>query len=197
MGYLLKSINLLNILLAAAAIAAAHYIVSPHISKEMNFRTPVVNAAPAPAAEQKQKAESEPVRPPIDFMLIADQNLFNPERKIPVEKAEAPPPPPKPELVLYGTLINGNTRLAYVEDVKVPITTPGRGKRMKVLRIGDMISDFKLTEIDPDKIILVRGSEVMKVDLAESRGKRQNPAAPATPTPETPNVRRRPPTAAR
>jgi len=193
MGYLLKSINLLNILLAATAIAAAHYIVSPRINKEMKLPAPAVNIAQASAAAQKQKAESEPVRPPIDFMLIADQNLFNPERKIPVEKAEAPPPPPKPELILYGTLIEGNTRLAYVEDVKAPVTTPGRGKRMKVLKLGDMISDFKLTEIDPDKIVLVRGSEVMTVDLAESRGKRQNPGALATPAPETPNIRRRMP----
>jgi hypothetical protein len=194
MGYLLRGINLLNILLAAAAVAAALYIVSPRINKEMKFSPPVVKAAPAPAAGQKQKADTEPAGPPIDFMLIADQNLFNPERKIPVEKPQAPPPPPKPELVLYGTLISGNTRLAYIDNVNAPVNTPGRGKRLKVLRIGDMVNDFTLKEIDPDRIILVRGSEVMTVDVADPKGKRQNPAGPAaTPKPETnPNVRRRP-----
>jgi hypothetical protein len=195
MDYLLRSINLLNILLVAAAVAAAHYIVSPNIDKEMNFPPPVAKAAPA--VDQKQKAGSEPAVPPIDFMVIAEQNLFHPERKIPAENPQAQPPPPKPELVLYGTLINDNTRLAYVDDLKAPVTTPGRGKRLRVLRIGDLVGDFTLKEIHPDRIVLARGNEVMTVDLAELKGKRQNPAppsAPATaPKPETsPNVRRRP-----
>lgn len=192
MGYLLKSINLLNILLAAAAVAAAHYIVSPHINREMNFTPPAVKAAPAPAEGQKQKSKSELPGPPTDFMLIADQNLFSPERKIPVEKPQAPPPPPRPELVLYGTLISDDTRLAYIEDVKAPLTTPGRGKRMKVLRIGDMVGDFIVKEINPDMIVLGRGSEVMTVDLADLKGKRQNPASTAgSKPPAAPTVRRR------
>ncbi len=197
-GYLLRSINLLNILLAAAAVAAGYYIVSPGMDKEINFPPPVVKAVPAPAADQTQKAEkSEPAGPPIDFMLIADQNLFHPDRKIPVEKPQAPPPPPKPELVLYGTLITGHTRLAYIDNIKAPLTTPGRGKRMRVLRIGDMVSDFILKEIHQSMIVLVRGSEVMTVNLEDPKGKRQNPAFPATaPKPAVnPIVRRRPPTA--
>ncbi len=194
MGYLLKSINLLNILLAAAAVAAVHYIVSPHINKEMKLPPPAVKASPASAEGRKQKANSEPAGPPTDFMLIADQNIFHPERKIPVEKPQAPPPPPRPELVLFGTLITGDTRLAYIEDVKAPLTTPGRGKRMKVLRIGDMVGDFILKEIGPDMIVLGRGSEVMTVDLADLKGKRQN--SPQAPNPNVnpavnPNTRRR------
>jgi len=183
MGYLLRSINLLNLLLAAAAIAAAHYIVFPSVDKEINYPPPAVKkASPPQAGGQKEKAKIEPAVPPIDFMLIADQNLFNPERKIPVEKPVAPPPPPRPELVLYGTLITGNTRVAYVDDLKAPpLTTPGRGKRMRVLTIGDKVGDFVLKEIDPDMIILVRGSEVMTVDLADPKGKRQNSAQQPTP----------------
>ena len=189
MGRLLRSINLLNILLAAAAVAAALYIVVPRINKEMNFTPPAVKAAPAPAEGRKQKTMSGPAAPPIDFMLIADQNLFNPERKIPVDKALAPPPPPKPELVLYGTLINGDTRLAYVEDIKAPVITPGRGKRLKVLKIGDMVNDFRVTEIDPAIIVLVRGSEVMTVELANPKGKRAN-SAEVPKTNVNPNLRR-------
>lgn len=186
--YLLKSINLLNILLAAAAIAAVFYVVSPGINKEINFSPPSVKAAPAADAGQKQKAESEPAGPPIDFMLIADQNLFNPERKIPVEKPQVPPPP-KPELVLYGTLITDNTRLAYIEDERSPRTTPGRGKRMRVLRIGDRVSDFIVKEIRPDMIVLARGSEVMTVDLTDPKGKRQNTGEASKPY-VNPNLRR-------
>ena len=191
MGYLMRSINLLNILLAAAAVAAAHYIVSPAINKERNFSPPAVKTAPAPAAGegQKQKVRSEPAGPPNDFMLIADQNLFHPERKIPVEKPQAAQPPLKPALVLFGTLITGNMRVAYVDDIKAPLTTPGRGKRMRVLKIGDMVGDFMLIEIDPDKIILARGSEVMTVDLADPKGKRQRTGEVQKPF-VNPNVRR-------
>ncbi len=84
--------------------------------------------------------------------------------------------------------------MAYIEDVKAPLTTPGRGKRMKVLRIGDMVGDFILKEIGPDMIVLGRGSEVMTVDLADLKGKRQN--SPQAPNPNVnpavnPNTRRR------
>jgi len=176
MGYLLRSINLLNILLAAVAVGAAHYIVFPTVNKEVNLPPPAVKAAQQQAEGRKEKARSEPAVPPIDFMLIADQNLFNPERKIPVEKPVAPPPPPKPELVLYGTLITSDTSLAYVDNIKAPLTTPGRGKRLKVLRIGDMVSDFMVKEINPDRIVLARGSEVMTVELSVRKERGKNTA---------------------
>ncbi len=175
MGYFLKSINLLNLLIAAAAVATAHYIVLPLVNKEPKITLPAIKAAPAAAPAEAQKAGSGPAASPLDFAIIANQNLFHPERKIPVEKPPAPPPPPKPELVLYGTLITDDLSLAYVEDKKAPLTTPGRGKRLRVLKIGDALSGFVLKSIEPDKIVLVRGDEVMTVNL-DIKSKNRNPA---------------------
>ncbi len=197
LGRLLRSINLLNILLAAAAVAAAHYIVLPRIDEEAHFHLAPVKTAQieAPVESKKKKTGSEPPVQPAAFILIADQNIFHPDRKISVNKPQEKILP-KPELVLYGTLITDNTLLAYVDDINATLTTPGRGKRLRVLRIGDMAGDFKLKEIHTDMIVLERGSEVLTVDLSESKRKRQNPAVPsvqaAVPKPETnPRVRGR------
>lgn len=169
MGRLLKSINLLNILLAAAVAAAANYIVFPHVNKKPHFSLPAIRALQGPAKDHTPTTELAAA--PIDYTVIAEQNLFHPERKIPVEKVQVKPPP-KPELVLYGTLITGNISFAYVEDEKAPLTTPGRGKRMRVIKKGDILSGFVLKSIEPDRIVLARGEEVMMVELAVPKGKR-------------------------
>jgi hypothetical protein len=117
--------------------------------------------------EQKEE-EAEHIQTPsiAEYTMIAEENLFHPERKIPVEKKEEKPLP-KPEIVLYGTLITDDISLAYLEDLKAPYSTPGRGKRQTALRKGDTMSGFILKEIEDEKIVMVRGEEKMTVYLNE------------------------------
>ncbi len=122
---------------------------------------------PVPKKESKpqEKITEEYQMPSIEeYAKIADENLFHPERKIPVQKVEQQPLP-KPEFVLYGTLITDDLQLAYIEDLKAPFTTPGRGKRQASLRKGDKMSGFTLKEIDAEKIVMVRGEETIVVRL--------------------------------
>lgn len=183
MGYLLKNLNLLNILLAAAVVASAHYIVFPLVNQKPVFSIPAIQSLPEAAKDRT--AAAVPAAEPNSYTVIADQNLFNPERKIPVEK---PPEKilPKPELVLYGTLITGNTSLAYVEDLKAPLTTPGRGKRLRVLRIGDMLSGFTVKSIEPNRIVLTRGDEVMTVSIDKTKDRTKNSPVSHVPAPGVP-----------
>lgn len=113
---------------------------------------------------------------PSEYIIIAERNLFHSERVIPVEKKKeeekALPPLPKPELVLYGTLISDDISLAYVEDKTSPITSPGRGKRIRVLKKGADIGGFILKEIKADMIELTRGEEKMTVNLTSPSKKR-------------------------
>lgn len=114
-----------------------------------------------------------------EFTMIAEQNLFHPERKIPAEKISAPPVPP-PEIILYGTLIMDSESIAYVEDKKLPYTTAGSGKRQLALRIGNTIGGYTLKNIEAEKIELMKGEEKMIVYLMDS-GKPKTREAQAPP----------------
>jgi hypothetical protein len=136
-------------------------------------------------------------------MVIAEQNLFHPDRKVPVEKKEAQQLP-KPELILFGTLITDGMSVAYVDDKKNPKTSPGRGKRQTVMKKGDAVSGFILKEIETDRIMLVRGEETMVVYLSQGDKPRASEVAgvgavSAKPTPAAPAPAPRPgaPTPAR
>ena len=132
--------------------------------------------------------------------MIAEENLFHPERKIPAEK-KVEQALPKPEFVLYGTLITDDIKLAYLEDRKAPYNTPGRGKRQTVLKIGDTMSSFTVKEIDTDKVVMVRGEDRIEVNVIDpAKPKRGDTGvAPKVSKPSTektisPPSSRRPPT---
>lgn len=161
--YILNNINPLNIILIASAILIGLAALSPYFYSQVLYKLPV--AKPPSVEEDKQPDAAAVVSPSLsDYMVIADQNLFHPDRKIPLEKKEAQQIP-KPELILYGTLITEGMSVAYVEDKKNPKTSPGRGKRQNVMKKGDSVGGFVLKEIEADKIMLSRGDETMVVHL--------------------------------
>ena len=120
-----------------------------------------------------------------EYSLIGGQNLFHPDRMIPVPKPAAVviQPPPKPVLVLHGTLIADDLTLAYIE-VQTGGTAYGRppvprhyvyngqpqpnpsGKKIGTYRKGDSIDGFVITSIEPDKVVLARGAETMEIYLS-------------------------------
>ena len=103
---------------------------------------------------------------PQEYRVIADQNLFHPDRIIPPEK-KPESVLPKPEFILFGTLITPDLRMAYLEDKKAPVTTPGRGQRQTALKIGESLSGFRLKEVMTDKVVMTRGEETIQVLLQE------------------------------
>jgi hypothetical protein len=188
--YLIKNISILNVVLLAIVIIMITYTVFPFFSVKFQYTPP-----PGKKSISKQENSAEfniHIPSPSDYLLIAEENLFHPGRKIPPEKKAESPPLPKPDLILYGTLITDDTSIAYLEDMKVPRNTPGRGKRQLIMRKGDILSGFTLREIEVDKIVMVRGEEIMTVLMHESRKSknRETPVAapvmqpaPATPLP--------------
>jgi hypothetical protein len=170
--YLLRNITLLNIILAAAVFFFADYMVLPFFNMGIRVALPVASRVTPGEAASAQKPAGAKSPSPADYLIIADQNLFHPERKIPVSTVAAAPLP-KPDFVLYGTLVSGDGDLgvAYMEDKKSPRSTPGRGKRQSALRVGDSLSGFTLKEIGKDSVTMQRGQEKMVVMLDDS----QNP----------------------
>jgi hypothetical protein len=180
--YIARNISILNLILVCTAGAFFVYGISPLLSAKIIYKAkPSIRPLAPAVADQAAPAPSAQ-----DYTIIAEANLFHPERKIPVEKKEEKLAP-KPELVLYGTVVSGDLSVAYVEDTKSPYTTPGRGKRPKVLRKGDVIGGFTLKEVAATRITLVRNEEVMTVniDVAKDRGSAPvNAQAAAAPSPQ-------------
>jgi hypothetical protein len=174
---ILKNINILNIILISAVIAFAAYSVFPTLEMKVKYALP--SAKNIEGTEEKENGE--PKIPSLtQYASIADENLFHPERRIPPEKKDEPPLP-KPEFVLYGTMISDDLSLAYMEDMKAPRNTPGRGKRQVALKKGDSMSGFVLKEIDPDKVTMVRGEEKLIVAMNDpQKAKAREVAAAAT-----------------
>lgn len=152
--------NLLNLLLIGLLVLLLRYTFYPSPEPEVKL---MPSQQKGMIENEKEKKDSISLSP-ADYMVVAEQNPFHPERKIPVAK-KAEQPLPKPEFVLYGTLITDDLSIAYMEDLKAPISTPGRGKRQSPLRIGQSLSGFTLKEIEPEKVVMVRGEERMMVHL--------------------------------
>ncbi len=171
-GYLLRTANLLNLLLTAVLLLMLGYLLMPLTRAST---APVV--APAKPAAQKEGPEQTVAQPTAsaDYFVIAERNLFHPERIIPVEKKDEEKPLPKPDFVLYGTLIDGSTRIAFMDDLKVPFSTPGRGKRQHTIAQGGNLSGFILSEVAEDRVVMTRGAEKITVTLNDAQHKRKGP----------------------
>lgn len=176
--WLIGNLTLLNVLLAVLLLCTVLYAVWP-------FFGPAVDAAPAavtePAPAPAEAASAAPVRSPMDFATVSEQNLFHPERRLPQNGKDKELP--RPDVVLYGTLITGETSIAYVEDRKSPQSSPGRGKRQVALKKGGQLSGYVLQEVYAERIVLVKGDDRMIVGLSDDRSKRKAAAtaAPAAP----------------
>lgn len=189
--YLLSNINLLNIILAVALVFLANYMVWPFLRINTAFTLPHVKKPAVEKISVGEKAEEEKSPSPSDYAVIAEENLFHPKRIIPQEQASVIQQVPKPEFVLYGTLITDGLRIAYMEDKKAKEKKDTR-KKQTALRIGDTLSGFILVEVDDDKVIMKRaGEEGIVVSLNEPKV-RETPAAaaPAAAPAQTPKGRR-------
>lgn len=180
--YLYTNVNILNLAILASVIAIIVFAVIPLFRMGAKFTLPQVK--PKPVAEVAAPAEKTPAPSPVDYAMIGENNLFHPERKIPPLKTDEQALP-RPDLVLYGTIIADGATIAYIEDRKSPKTTPGRGNRQTAVKKGDILSGFVVREIEADKIVLLRGDETMVVQLSQEKKGRGGgvPGAPGTSPP--------------
>ncbi len=160
----IKNFNVLNCILIIAFLVFLFGFLLPRVDSDVVYVPTLIKKKPVeknPNESLKTQAPS-----PQEYRDIADQNLFHPERIIPPEtKPEAVLP--KPEFVLFGTLITPDLKVAYLEDKKAPVSTPGRGQRQTALMIGESLSGFKLKEIMTDKVMMTREDEILQVLLQE------------------------------
>ncbi|MCX8030890.1 MAG: hypothetical protein N3A59_04825 [Thermodesulfovibrionales bacterium] len=165
--YIVRSLTVLNIILLITVSALVYLYILPLLSIDIQLAL-----KPIKAAEKNEEITQHSVQTLMlaDYLIIADQNIFHPERKIPEKKEEKQLP--KPEFILYGTLITDDQSIAYLEDLKAPHTTAGRGKRQKTLQKGGSLSGFILSEVYHDKIVMTRGDERLEVSINENTHKK-------------------------
>lgn len=174
---LLRNLNILNLLLLGTALVFAGYVLFPMFN--ITVKLPVLKAK-AVVEEKKEEAESQPpqIPPHLEYTIIAEQNLFHPERKIPPLK-QPEKVVPRPEFVLYGTLITDEVSLAYMTDKKAVRSTPGRGQRQNSLKVGDSLSGYVLKEVQHEKVVMVKGEDRIEVKVIIS-GKKERSGAGTT-----------------
>ncbi|MBI5050017.1 MAG: hypothetical protein HZC11_03865 [Nitrospirae bacterium] len=171
MKYLLRNINLLNIILMVLIVIFANYAVLPLLKMDIKYTLPISKKTDKNKVEEPAERAGTPF---TDYIIVVEQNPFHPERITPpmsVDKKDEKTI--RPEIVLYGTVVSEEISLAHIENKRSPLTTSGRGKRLRVIKKGEEIDGFILKEIEPDKIILVRGEEKIIVNLTSTPKKRE------------------------
>jgi len=177
----LSNLNLLNIILMISMLAFVQYGLIPRLNGGLTFKQTVHPAKTVP--QDSNSEEDYESLAPQEFGIIADMNLFHPDRTI---VKYAPPSPPEiklplPDFVLFGTMMSDSVKLAFIDDKKAPFSTPGGNRRHKTLKIGDTISGFTVKDIGFEKVILARNKEeivLKKSSRADDRKTgRQQPLA--------------------
>ncbi|MEW6332828.1 MAG: hypothetical protein AB1558_01000 [Thermodesulfobacteriota bacterium] len=180
----LRNFNVLNLLLAAAVIGFFIHFLGPLLETPTSAEVP----KPREIALELPSTADEPAKPPIaDYALIGEQNLFHPDRAVPEGKKPPVSPQPRPELVLHGTMITGELKIAYLADKKAAQKTPGRSAPHIVVKEGDPVSGYVLRQITETMVVLANGEEQMTLYLDELKdrkgeitGPTRAPSQPAT-----------------
>jgi hypothetical protein len=119
-------------------------------------------ANPTKAAWTAAGEEVRSVQPAEAYGIIAEKNIFNPERKdfpspgLPL--AEQPKPIVRPQVVLSGVVISDDYQAASV-------SSPGPG----TLKLGDKIGEYKLARIAADRITMEAVADSFEVLLYDRK----------------------------
>jgi hypothetical protein len=121
---------------------------------------------PSPAVEGAPKSS-----PSDSVSLIAQNNIFNPDRKeFPVltsVTAEQAKPVVRPQIVLYGVMITDDYQTASIINPGRPML---KGEReIKTLKLGDRVGDYKITKILPDRITVEALGDSFEVFLYDPK----------------------------
>jgi len=170
-----KPLLALNVLLAATAVLLATQLV-----QVLSAPRPLPPSSGPPAGQTVVPTKNEPAaqRPPLPaYGVVATRNLFNPNRSEVTAQAVAAPVP-KP--ILHGVVIDGTTRLAYLED---PTT-----KRVFGYKTGDTVAGGQLEQIEDDRVVIGRPDGPLEVKLKDPSKPKPVVAAPAPPGRVIPRV---------
>lgn len=166
----------LNLLLVAAAVSFSIQLVRVFFAAPPLPPPPILRPLEAVVSPRENPAPAQP--PLASYDVVASRNLFNPNRSDAITHTAFPAAKP----VLYGVVINGDTRLAYLED---PAT-----KRVVGYKTGDALAGGQLERIETDRVVIKRAEGPLEVMLNDPNKPKPAVSAPpprvVRPTPAPP-----------
>ena len=153
------------------------FIVLLLVLKNVDIWTHPLEFPPEKGTEKKGEKKPEApsmVREPKDttsiksYILIAEKNIFHPERKeFPILGGNAKKPLVRPQIVLYGVTIAGDYQAASIVNSGRPLT---KGEReLMTVKIGDQVGEYKLAKILSDRIAMEAEGDTFEVLLYDPR----------------------------
>lgn len=144
---------LLFLAAVATRLAAANAPAASPVSAPARATTP---AAAAPAAARDSSVA--PTAQFDNFRLIADRNIFNPNRTGRRERTEEPPK--TDYLALVGTLESDHGLRAFFDGSDSSLR--------KALRVGETVDKFKVTKITPNVVDLERDGKTLSMRVGQA-----------------------------
>ena len=149
----------------------------------------------SPAAVEKSEPDAGAQRP-VNTEIIISKNLFDPERGAGFTReseANSRAFQRIRGMILLGTAIIGNSRVAILQDGGAAPAVPGSagqsGSPMRVKQ-GDVVEGFNLSEVGDKRVVFSKGAS--RVELVLDYFRKIDPPRPATTRP-VPRGQIRPP----
>ena len=153
------------------------FIVLLLVLKNVDIWTHPLEFPPEKGTEKKGEKKPEApsmVREPKDttsiksYILIAEKNIFHPERKeFPVSQVGIKKPVVRPQVILYGITITGDYQTATLANPGRPLK---KGEReLMTVKVGDQVGEYKLAKILSDRITMEAEGDNFEVLLYDPR----------------------------
>jgi hypothetical protein len=177
---MLSKLWIINILFAAFAVFSGIRAYDIWYKKEMP-KADIQADSPKSEARSEKRMMSKNMPPESEYSIVAEKNLFSPERKEIIPEIPEPEPEIKAadafgrKITLYGVIMLDAYKAALVEN---PDRKPDERKD-KWVKEGDMLGEFQIAEIRKESILLAdkdKKYEVLLYDKQKS-GNREKTAA--------------------
>jgi hypothetical protein len=107
--------------------------------------------------------------PESTYGIVADKNLFAPNRLEYIPEKQKPGSPNISEqekvIFLYGVILVGDRNQALISSPEPESTAGSKSTKDKWVKVGDTIGNFSVTEIKKDRIILTQGANTREILL--------------------------------
>jgi hypothetical protein len=169
----LDNVRVFHLMIGAIVGVFLFFFVWPEYNQNGKISIPAAKIIPETEAQAPTPEEIPPSL--SDYAVIAEQNLFHQDRKIPPRKKEMP----KPEIVLSGTTIMDGVPLALIQDKKGGQILASCSNRQRPcwVKIGDRVQGYTVTIIEPNSIFLQKGDDVITASLHKRQGKQKTSGA--------------------
>jgi hypothetical protein len=179
-----SKIWLINISLAAAVVFLG--IMSYEVWTKSDDMIPEARAAKNSVTSPPPARVAERVIPPEStYGIVVEKNLFFANRSeiFPKEPEKGPAKLPEKPIYLYGVVLLGDKKQALISNPEFGADPAQKQPKDKWVKIGDTAGNFRVAEIDQDRVILTEGDnrrEILLYDAKKPARKvvEQKPAAP-------------------